>query len=101
VKTHLVIALDFDDTFTADPDFWLDFINLATRHQHRVICVSSRPHSTAHINHLSLSLPSHVEIFLCGDVPKEEYMRHTKYEKVDIWIDDKPEFIPRNVIRIE
>src|ERR1700722_3416575 len=36
------IALDFDNTITADPSFWSEFARLAIAHGHEVTVVTSR-----------------------------------------------------------
>lgn len=95
----MIIALDYDNTFTADPEFWLEFIELVRKYNHTVICVTARSDTLSNRQELHFSLPIYVEKFFCGDMPKAAYMKHTNY-KVDIWIDDRPELIPENIIRI-
>ncbi|MCB0448439.1 MAG: hypothetical protein KDD03_13210 [Gelidibacter sp.] len=95
----MIISLDFDNTFTADREFWLEFIELARKYQHTVVCVTSRLDKLSNREELNFSLPSYVEKFFCGDIPKEAYMRALN-RKVDIWIDDTPEAIPENIFRI-
>jgi hypothetical protein len=36
------IALDYDGTYTVDPQFWEDFITLAKVRGHEVVCVTKR-----------------------------------------------------------
>jgi len=36
------IALDYDGTFTLDPDFWSSFIKLAVESGHEVVIVTKR-----------------------------------------------------------
>ncbi len=33
----LTIAIDYDDTYTADPVFWDKFIQLAQNHNHKML----------------------------------------------------------------
>lgn len=95
----LLIGLDYDNTFTADPVFWEDFIKLAENYGHKVICVSSRRDSRFDREELSAALPSTVEIFLVSNIQKNDYVKAAGYN-VDIWIDDSPEYIPSNIIRL-
>lgn len=39
---HLILGLDYDHTFTADPDLWRQFISDAQRRGHTVVCVTAR-----------------------------------------------------------
>lgn len=40
--TTLTIGLDYDGTFTADPDLWRQFVSDCQRRGHSVICVTAR-----------------------------------------------------------
>lgn len=95
----LLIGLDFDNTFTKDPKFWIDFIKLCENYGHKVVCVSSRRDSQFDRDELSAALPANIDIFLVANIQKNDYMKAAGY-KIDIWIDDSPEYIPSNIIRI-
>ena len=45
----MIIALDYDGTYTIAPDFWLDFIMTARQAGHRVICVTMRSMAEAEL----------------------------------------------------
>ena len=89
----MIIAIDYDDTFTADPQLWRHVIGCIESSGHRVVCVSARLNSRGNQRELGAALPSSVEIFLSYDKPKRQYMQ-SKGVEVDIWIDDMPEAIP-------
>lgn len=89
----LTIAIDFDNTFTADPDLWSTFIASAQQHGHTVICVSARRNELSHRQELAFALPERVPILLSYGEPKRMYAAKQGYV-VDIWIDDCPEAIP-------
>ena len=38
----MIISIDFDDTYTKDPDFWDEVCKLAIQKKHTVYCVSAR-----------------------------------------------------------
>ena len=38
----MTIAIDFDKTFTADPELWLSFIRSASLRGHEIICATYR-----------------------------------------------------------
>lgn len=90
---QLTIAIDFDDTFTADPTAWNRVIVTLQECGHRVVCVSARRNEFSHREQLRESLPDGVEILLSYDTPKRMFARANGVE-VDIWIDDMPEAIP-------
>lgn len=85
------IALDFDDTFTADPSLWIDFITSAKARGHDVACVSYR-YETAKQEILDALSHIGIAIFCNGGVAKRSYMSSIGIEP-DIWIDDMPELI--------
>lgn len=87
----MLLALDYDDTYTRDPLFWDRVIKLAEHHGHSVICATMRyPHEGAD-----------VEAALVGKVEKIVYTgRKAKHNAVyaagfmpSVWIDDSPHFI--------
>lgn len=86
----LTIAIDYDDTFTADPALWVLVIVAAQHRGHKVICVTGRkalPDFTR-----DPPLPASVPIVLAGAEFKRVAAGRAGY-KVDIWIDDMPEMI--------
>lgn len=86
------IAIDFDDTFTADRELWAAFIRHAQCRGHHVVCISARRNTLEHRQHVAEALPPGVRVLLAYDCPKREYaLQHGL--AVDIWIDDCPEAI--------
>lgn len=78
----MIIALDYDNTYTADPQFWNDFINRANENKHKVICITMRfPHENIEMNYC--------RIYYTSRKAKAPYAAKHGI-KVDIWIDDKP-----------
>lgn len=88
----MLIALDFDKTYTEDPGLWLSFIDLARERGHQVMIVTMR-----YEEHEKEA----VERQLKGKVDRIIYtgrkgkMRHMLFLslKPDIWIDDEPKWI--------
>lgn len=80
----MVIALDYDGTYTEDPLLWQMFIRTARIRGHRVICVTAR-------------WPSSPVPATCGfddlvyapEGDKSTAARRAGY-RVDVWIDDMP-----------
>jgi len=88
----LTIAIDYDDTYTADPVFWDKFIQLAQNHNHKVICVTARRNILEHRQELMNNLPDTVETYFSYDEPKADFIKRHNIV-VDIWIDDTPGWI--------
>lgn len=84
---HLKIALDYDGTYTRDPGLWSAFISAATRLGHDVICVTMRTPGE------EIQMPCPV-IYTSREA-KAHFM-DARSEKVDVWIDDAPQWLYRN-----
>jgi hypothetical protein len=84
----MIIAIDFDDTFTVDPRTWRSVISTLQAAGHTVICATARSHSEA--NERDLSAATGVKVVFCGiEVCKRHACAWAGYE-VDVWIDDTP-----------
>lgn len=89
---QLVIAIDFDDTYTADTTLWSAFINNALDRGHRVYCVTARRDTeenqelireTFHSNELCIPV-------VFSNLGSKMWTMDQRGVKVDIWIDDAP-----------
>ena len=82
------IALDYDNTYTADPPLWDLFITQPAQRGHQVVCVTMRhPHEPAPI--------ANCDILYTGRKAKRAWASSLGME-FDIWIDDSPEYILRD-----
>ena len=87
------LALDFDDTYTRDPELWDKFIEWAKERGHEVICVTMRyPYEIELDRH---QFPKGVEIYATSRSAKYLYLLN-KGIHVDVWIDDDPMWLYRN-----
>ena len=94
----ITISLDYDDTFTKDPVLWRHFSRDARQRGHRVVVCTMRyegQESVAVIKSLGDIIPSE-DFYFTGRQLKREFME-SRGVKVDIWIDDKPEYIVAGV----
>lgn len=86
----MLIALDYDGTYTADPDLWLDFIKRAQSRGHTVICVTMRhDHETLD---MCLRLQDRVEVICSARQAKQLFLNELGIYP-DIWIDDNPKWL--------
>jgi hypothetical protein len=96
----MLIALDFDGTYTADPPFWDDFIDWVHECGHHVYIVTARDRDLdrlklePHFDYLG------VNIIYCDGQPKKE-ITEAKGLRFNVWIDDNPAsiFHPSNFQR--
>lgn len=87
---EMIIAIDFDKTFTEDPQLWLSFIHNASLRGHEIICATSRKEYSNDMNRHGW--PIQYPIVYCWGQFKEHACAKAGY-KVDIWIDDIPGMI--------
>lgn len=95
-QKSLLIAIDYDDTFTADPEFFSKLMLNATSRGHRVICVTCRRDSEENAEEMMEIFEKYellkIQIIFCNMGSKLWTMEQLKF-KVDIWIDDGPHSI--------
>lgn len=85
----MLIALDHDGTYTADPAMWDQFIAQAALRGHEILCVTMRYPGEA------VSVPC--EVVYTSRAAKAKHM--VGLGRVpDIWIDDKPHWIYQDSI---
>jgi hypothetical protein len=86
------IALDFDNTYSLDPDFWDTFIETSQICGHDIMIVTGRregvyPEDFNHFN---------IPVYKTKWLAKRAYMREIEGMEIDVWIDDCPEAILTN-----
>lgn len=91
----MVIGLDYDCTFTADPEFWKSVLCEAKKYGHTIIIVTARYDNQQNRDELSQEAPE-FKAYFAGSVPKLKYMMDQKID-VDVWIDDDPGSVMRNM----
>jgi hypothetical protein len=92
---RMLMALDFDRTFTGDVEFWRFFVHMAAMRGHKVLCVTGRtPTPTGRAELMNVfgeqTLKLLTDLIFCDHSPKRKRTLELGY-KVDIWIDDMPE----------
>lgn len=81
----MLIALDYDGTYTADPELWELFIVSAQNRGHKVIVATMRYESEP------IEIAG-LEVFYSGRKAKRAYLTSLGIIP-QIWIDDMPDFI--------
>lgn len=88
----LMIAMDYDNTFSADPSLWADFIAIAQQRKHTVLCVTARHRSPTDYKEIKDAFKSHgidIPIYFTEMGSKIQYMLDQGV-KISVWIDDDP-----------
>ena len=88
----MIIAIDFDETLTADGELWRRFIESAKSLGHQVFCVTARRETEENIDTVSDWMTMHgidIPVFFTGLRSKVDFMRSRGIE-VAIYIDDDP-----------
>lgn len=80
----MLIAIDYDFTYTADPDFWDDFFSLARLQEHECICITGREQPPGPDERQP---PMRV---LCSPDRYKSVTAAAAGLSVDVWIDDAP-----------
>ena len=78
------IALDYDGTYTVDPQFWDDFMTLARVRGHEVVCVTKRG-----LSNCGTDLKMNCPIIYTDRAAKEQFCERVGVH-IDVWIDDLP-----------
>lgn len=89
----MIIALDWDNTFTRDTDMWQDLILAAEYRGHTVYIVTSRDMDTP-IEFIPEGIKN---IIYCASRAKEEVVKEWGL-KIDVWIDDDPLYIIKGFV---
>jgi hypothetical protein len=85
------IALDFDETYTRDPQLWNTFLAGAKERGHTVYCVTMRYDHEAEVVKRLLG-PRVRGIYCTGRIAKKKFMDALGIN-IDVWIDDTPSWI--------
>jgi len=86
----LNISLDYDETYTRDPEGWDAFIELMVSRGHKVYCVTMRSPDLHESLQVMNDLNGKVNaIFFTNREAKMDYMSKQGIW-IDVWIDDMP-----------
>lgn len=89
----MLIALDYDGTYTADPELWDEFISKAIMRGHQVYCVTMRYADSENLE-VERDLGEKVDkIIYTNRKAKKQAFRMQCDENPDIWIDDNPDWL--------
>lgn len=82
----MLISLDYDKTYTCDPQFWDLFVISALTHGHEIVCVTMRHDNDA--ERIEMPCP----VVYTGRRAKRGFME-ARGQIPDVWVDDSPHWI--------
>lgn len=86
------IALDYDNTYTAAPALWENFVEEAVKSKHAVRIITYRSVGADNEKLIEAAKKLGVKVMFTAGTAKRKYCIDKGWEP-DIWIDDKPESI--------
>lgn len=96
----MIFGIDYDGTFSRDPDFWEDFVNLATVYDHQCVLVTGRSDDGEYGAQVKRDVGALMPIVFAGAKWKREAALKKGW-KVDVWIDDNPEYVAKQNLLTE
>lgn len=91
------IGLDFDNTYTRDPEAWNTFVRYFTGRGHQVYCTTYRLQSqSAEVYETIGEVIGHKNCYFTAYTAKHPYMV-AQGIIIDVWIDDTPQLIYQNM----
>ena len=92
----MLICLDYDNTYTLDPQFWDGFIIVSQARGHSVMVATMRSQLEGKM--VEVDLASKVDNIIFTDrKAKRPYLKKLGIFP-DVWIDDIPEFISNDAV---
>lgn len=90
----MIISIDFDQTWTQDPEAWRMFARLLAGRGHTVIVTTNRYDLplVSHEVYAAVGTRAVRDIIFAGPKPKRQAARERGYH-VDVWVDDMPEMV--------
>lgn len=88
----MIIALDYDDTYTRDPQLWDAFIAMSKHRGHTVVCVTMRYPNEG--DNVRKALAGKVDdIIFTSRQAKYDFVTKNHGYVPSVWIDDSPWFV--------
>lgn len=89
----MLLALDYDDTYTRDPTFWDLVIELAYNRGHSVICATMREDVPWEADEVKAALQDKVEAIIFTNRKAKHGVVYDAGFMPSVWIDDCPNFV--------
>ena len=92
------ISIDFDETYTRDPEMWDLFVELAKHRGHTVYCITARPPTPINQWEVYDSIGKLIgkDNCLFTDCMAKAKFAAERGVHIDVWIDDLPSNVDHN-----
>jgi len=94
----MIIAIDYDGTYSAAPELWDQFIKLFQDAGHTLICCTGRTEDLG--KPVMSSVGKLIPVVFAGGMSKREACKRHGYD-VNVWIDDMPEMITSSYLVVK
>lgn len=84
------ISIDYDSTFTEDPDFWREVIRIGRERGHTFFCITGRAHPPG------LDEPAIPCEVITSPMDYKNNTARNLGHHIDVWIDDCPAMIMKS-----
>ena len=91
----MIIAIDYDNTYTAAPELWNRMISMFSDAGHTIICITGRTENMA--QPVMDSIGKLIPVIFAGNDWKRDAAIKRGY-KVDVFIDDMPEMVGKQLL---
>jgi len=91
----MIVALDYDDTYTRDPLAWARVVDVLKAAGHEVLCVTWRNDTDANRKLVVIPGLRWNQHYFTQHTAKKRFMERQGI-CVDVWIDDNPEAVLRD-----
>ena len=92
----MTISIDYDKTFSSDPEMWGQFAKSSAASGNQVVMISRRPDTEQDRNEITAALGDYASSFssvlLVGEQFKDAAAKAAGIN-VDVWVDDSPQFV--------
>lgn len=93
----MIIGIDYDNTYSADPEGWIQVIKLMQARGHQFVCVTGRSNQGEFGQQVIQAINGLIPIVFAGEFWKRDAAEKHGW-KIDVWIDDNPEYIAKQHI---
>ena len=89
----MLIALDYDHTYTLDPELWDNFIDMCAKNKHTVICATMRYDYEG--KDVINTIGKKCKVYFTSRNAKKPFLEEMGIFP-DVWIDDNPMWLYKN-----
>ena len=93
----MTFGIDYDGTFSRDPEFWDAFVTMAKLFGHQCVMVTGRSDEAEFGAQVKRAVRDLMPIVFAGNEWKREVALKRGW-KIDVWIDDNPEYVGKQLL---